>query len=193
MLTLWEHLYLYGGVPSGVCDHHSGKLLSGVLNMNDRPIPDLKRAVQKMRHLLRYYVVSQLLREPEFIKNEPATMNNARRHAHRNGLETIGWDVLRRGDEVGHQTLSHDSNSTSRYHANTRVFFLWGVFSFFFIYLNRLFPEMVEHLSLFQTAVRKARASEDEVGVEAPVGYTLQRPCARSADGDADNLPSITC
>ena len=72
---MWEHLYLYGGVPSGVCDHHSGKLLSGVLNMNDRPIPDLKRAVQKMRHLLRYYVVSQLLREPEFIKNEPATMH----------------------------------------------------------------------------------------------------------------------
>ena len=35
------------------------------------------------------------------------------------------------------------------------------------IFDDRLFPEMVEHLSLFQTAVRKARASEDEVGVEA--------------------------
>lgn len=53
----------------GVCDHHSGKLLSGVLNMKDRPLPNVRRAAQKMRHLLRYYVVSQLLREADFVKN----------------------------------------------------------------------------------------------------------------------------
>ena len=57
-------------VEAGVCEAHGDAIRAGRLKVSTRPPADLKRAAQKHRFLLHYYVVAQLVRECDFVANE---------------------------------------------------------------------------------------------------------------------------